>query len=126
MINSLEEFKEKYPKFNIANYDIPKMHDVDYGVLYRQSKDGQEKFRPGIKYPKIQPYLSLEDENGIKLFIINDNKLYKLKKGSEPKTYNIDYQIDNINMNIFDQLFINPKKNAVKPTIIDEDIYEIK
>ena len=126
MIDSLEMFKEKYDKAVIVNYD---MEDVfDCGLTYRITVNSLERFRKDkgkyIRYPYIQPYLSLNG-NEYSLFIIKNNKMFKLEKGSKNNTYKIEKEI-NIDLNIFNDKFYNKGKIKNPSNRTDEPIYIIE
>lgn len=129
MVTNIEEFFKQYPKCNIVNYDMA--NKFDCGLLYRHSTEHFEKLRKDksgkyIIYPQIQPYLNLET-SAIDLFIIKDNKMYKLRKGNTPQTYKYDYLLDNVDVSIFEDLFFGGWFKAEDPYIIgDQPIYEIE
>ena len=126
MIESLEEFNNKYNKAVIVNYDMENV--FDYGVTYRNTVNSLERFRKYkgkyITYPYIQPYLKLEN-NDYSLFIIRNNKMYKLKKGNKESTYKIDTEI-NIDTNIFDDIFYRKQLHKDPVNMNDEPIYTIE
>ena len=126
MIESLEEFNNKYNKAVIVNYDMESV--FDYGVTYRNKANSLERFRKDkgkyITYPYIQPYLKLED-NDYSLFIIKNNEMFKLKKGVQENTYIIDSKID-VDINIFNDKFFDKKKIKDPANRSEEPIYIIE
>ena len=126
MINSIEEFSKKFNNSVIVNYDIADV--FDYGLAYRMKTKRLERFRKDkgkyIVYPYIQPYLYLNDDN-YSLFIILNNKMFKLKKGSREKTYNIENEVP-VNLNIFNDIFYNKSKIKDPANRNDEPIYMIE
>ncbi|MBQ6285595.1 MAG: hypothetical protein IJK67_04725 [Bacilli bacterium] len=124
MISSIDEFKKKYPKSAIVNYDVAEVHG--YGLCFK-IRGTIEKFRKDkgkyITYPQIQPYSKLTTD--YKLFIIKNNKMYELENGNIENTYHIKNEIVNINLNIFTDIFYISKSKHKEPKIIDEPIYTI-
>ena len=123
MINNMEEFIEAHPKAVLVNYDIAKK--FDYGEAFRTTRRTIEQFRKDnhrkyIEYPYIQPYLKLNELSEYELFIIHDNKVYELAKGSEENSFKITREVDNINFNIGDDdvFYCKPRP----PRIINEPI----
>ncbi len=126
MIESLEEFNNKYNQAVIVNYDMEKV--FDYGVTYRNTVNSLERLRKYkgkyITYPYIQPYLKLNNSD-YSLFIIRNNKMYKLKKGIKENTYEIDSEI-NIDTNIFNDIFYRKQLFKNPANLYDEPIYTIE
>ena len=129
MINSLEEFKKIYPKAAVVNYDIADLHG--YGLTYRTNdvKRPIEKFRTYlgryITYPQIQPYSKLNTD--YKIFIIRNNKMYELEKGSKELTFHIKEEVTNVDLNIFtDKFYISKNKHEKSRNNEDEPIYRIE
>ena len=125
MINSVEEFKAKYPKAAVVNYDIEDVHG--YGLCYRTNGKAIERLRKDrgkyITYPKIQPYSELNTD--YKIFIIRNNKMYELEQGKEKKTFHIKEEVTDVDLNMFDDIFYISKMKHKDPTIVNEDIYTI-
>lgn len=115
MINTLEEFILKYPKSVVVSYDAANFNREGYGVIYRTTTRKTERFRKlngkYIIYPQIQPYLQLNEDSNFSLFIIRNNKIYKLKKGEKNNTYKIEQEIFNVNISMFDYIFENSGRN---------------
>ena len=127
MINSIEEFKNKYPKAAVVNYDIASLYG--YGLTYRTSTDSVEMFRridskKYITYPNIQPYSKLDGTN-YEIFIIRNNKMYKLEKG-KANTFKIKKEILDVDTNIFDKFYYNRKSHIKPRNSEDETIYIIE
>ena len=113
MINSLEEFKTKYPKAAVVNYDIEDVHG--YGLCYRTNGRVVERLRKDRgKY-----------NTDYKIFIIRNNKLFELEKGNEENTFHIKEEVTNVDINLFDDIFYISKMKHKDPTIINENIYRI-
>ena len=125
MINSVEEFKAKYPKAAVVNYDIEDVHG--YGLCYRTNGRAIERLRKDrgkyITYPQIQPYSELNTD--YKIFIIRNNKMYELEKGNKEKTFHIKEEVTDVDINMFDDIFYISKMKHKDPTIVNEDIYTI-
>lgn len=125
MINSLEDFKDKYKPACIVNYDIEDVHG--YGLCYRTNSTRIERVRKDrgryITYPYIQPYSELNSD--YHMFIIRNNKMYELENGKEKNTYHIKEEITNINLDIFNDIFYISKQKHKDPVIINEDLYKI-
>ena len=127
MINTIKEFSDKYPKAVIVNYDIAGTFD-DSGRTYRTSTNHLEYFRKEngkyLKYPKIQPYLKLNENDDYKLFILYNHKMFELEKIDD--YYHIKQEIVDINPKLYmDDVFYD-KKNLYQPRIQDQDILIIK
>lgn len=125
MINSLDEFKKKYGVSCVVNYDISDVHG--YGLCYRSNSSRVERVRKErgryITYPYIQPYSKLNTD--YKMFIINNNKMYELECGNKKNSYHIKNEVNDINLNIFDEIFYISRNKHKDPVIINEDLYEI-
>ncbi len=128
MINTIEEFKAKYPKAAVVNYDVEKKYG--YGLTYRTGdvKHVIEKFRKFkneyITYPQIQPYSKLT--KNYKMFIIRNNKIYELEQGNRENAFHIRGEARNINIDIFEKVFNIPKEKHDKPSNREtEPIYTI-
>ncbi len=127
MINTIEEFKERYKKAAVVNYDVAKKYG--YGLTYRTGKVKHviEKFRKYkneyITYPQIQPYSELNTD--YKIFIIINNKMYELEQGNEKNTFHIKGEVANVDINMFNDIFYISKMKHKDPTIINENIYRI-
>ncbi len=97
----------------VVNYDIAALHR--YGLTYRTNdvKRPIEKFRTYlgryITYPQIQPYSKLNTD--YKIFIIRNNKMYELEKGSKELTFQIKEEVTNVDLNIFTDKFYISKSN---------------
>ncbi len=126
MISSIEEFDSIYGKYDIVNYDMEKVYG--YGVTYKSSKNVFEEFRKEngeyITFPKIQPYLTLTNSN-YSMFIIKNNKMFKLRRGDENHPYVIDREI-NVDLRIFDNIFKNEDKIKKSAARTNEPIYTIE
>ncbi len=124
MINTIEEFKIKYPKAAIVNYDME--NTFDCGLCYKTGPGIVERLRKDkgkyITYPKIQPYSELNTD--YKIFIIRNNKMYELEQGNEKHTFHIKREITNVDISIFDDIYLSKAKHK-NPTIVNEDIYII-
>ena len=124
MINTLEEFKTKYPKAAVVNYDME--NTFDYGLCYKTGPGTVEKLRKDrgkyITYPKIQPYSKLNTD--YKILIIRNNKMYELEPGNEEHTFHIKCEVKNVDINMFNDIYMY-KQNHNDPKPINEDIYTI-
>ena len=126
-INNMDEFIEEHPYSVIVNYDIA--NKLDCGKTFRTATKTLEEFKKDkkgkyIKYPNIQPYLTLNDESSYELFIIHNQKIYKLELGNQENTYKIKCEISNINFNIGDDDVFYSK--AKTPKIINEETWIIE
>lgn len=129
MIKNIDEFLAKYGRCDIVNYDIAKVFTC--GLVFKSgSKNNRiERFYKRsngvyIDYPEIQEYA--KPGSNIKIFIIKDGKMYKLKDGEKEKTYKIDFLVEDVDPVIFDDLFY--KAALVKDNgavVINEDLYKI-
>lgn len=124
MINSIEEFRAKYPKAAVVNYDME--NTFDYGLCYKTGPGTVEKLRKDrgkyITYPKIQPYSELNGD--YKIFIIRNNKMCELEQGNSEHTFHIKGEVINVDIKIFDYIYMSKSKHK-DPRIINEDIYTI-
>ena len=128
MINTIKDFIVKYKKAVIVNYDIAGKFDDDSGRTYRTSTNHLEYFRKEngkyLKYPQIQPYLKLSENEDYKIFILYNQKMFELEKIDE--NYHIKQEIVDINPELYmDDVFYD-KKNLSQPRIQDEEILIIK
>ncbi len=129
MINTIEEFKERYKKAAVVNYDVAKKYG--YGLTYRTGKVKHviEKFRKYkneyITYPQIQPYSKLT--TNYKMFIIKNNKIYELEKSNIDGNYfHIKGEAININIDIFKKVFDVDESKHDKPSNREtEPIYKV-
>ena len=125
MIDSYETFYKLYNPASIVNYDMEKYYG--FGLTYKTGPNTLEKFRKYdgnyISFPSIQPYSKLT--GNYNMFIIKDNKMYKLKIGSKDNTYSIDREID-IDLSIFDKFFNNENRIVNPANRADESICEIE
>ena len=108
-INNIDDFKKKYPKAIIVNYDK--------GITYRCTTGNPERIADTVEYPYIQPY-----QTGIKptsdLFIIKDYNLYKLNRviANDPKSSYIKTEIKE---DVSDQFYNDEVFNAIAKTPVN-------
>lgn len=125
MINSMNDFINKHPNAVIVNYDIADKFDC--GKTFRTSTKKVEDFRKYrgkyIKYPYIQPYLTLSDSSSYELFIIRNKKVFQLELGSN-NSYKISRELNNINFDIWDDDVFYKKGNT--PKIVNEELWIIE
>ncbi len=128
MINSIEQFNDKYKKSAVVNYDIADVHG--YGLTYKTAPGTVEIFRKDngkyLEYPNIQPYSRLENTD-YKLFIIKDNKIFELCKGEKDGVFKIKSEATDIDINIFRDIFyLSKTKHKQSANRKDEPIYIIE
>ena len=125
MINNMDEFIKEHNKAVIVNYDI--VDKFDCGKIFRTSNGTVEDFRKYrgkyIKYPYIQPYLTLIDSSSYELFIIRNKKVFQLELGSN-NSYKISRELNNINFKIWDD-DVFYKKGKI-PKIVNEELWIIE
>ena len=59
------------------------------------------------------------------MFIIHNNKMYELECGNKKNSYHIKNEVNDINLNIFDEIFYISRNKHKDPVIINEDLYVI-
>ena len=128
MINSIDQFNNKYKPSAVVNYDIANVHG--YGLTYKTAPGTVEIFRKDngkyLEYPNIQPYSRLDDTD-YKIFIIKDNKMFELCNSEKDGVFKIKSEVTDIDINIFDDIFyISKLKHKKSANRKDEPIYIIE